>query len=77
MSNSKSALRLITLMPVIVAFLFTSNLQAQVSLIEEVIVTAQKREESVQDVPIAISAVTGDQLNALNVKNTDDLLKIF
>ena len=60
-----------------VAFLFTSNIQAQSSLLEEVIVTAQKREESLQDVPIAISALTGDQLNELGVSTTDDLMKAF
>lgn len=57
--------------------LFTSNVFAQSSLIEEVIVTAQKREESIQDVPIAISALTGNQLDTLNIKGTDDLLKAF
>ena len=30
------------------------------AVLEEVIVTAQKREESLQDVPVAITAVTGD-----------------
>ena len=60
-------------------FLFNTAVSAQVSsaLIEEVVVTAQKREESVQDVPIAISAMSQNQLDALNVKNTDDLLKAF
>ena len=58
------------------SILFSSNVFAQ-SLIEEVVVTAQKREESVQDVPIAISAMNQNQLDALNVKNTDDLLKAF
>lgn len=32
--------------------------------LEEVVVTAQKREESMQDVPIAVSAVTGEQFEA-------------
>src|SRR5262245_19434064 len=30
--------------------------------LEEVVVTAQKREESIQDVPIAVTALTGDAL---------------
>ncbi len=41
--------------------------------LEEVVVTAQKREESLQDVPIAITAVSGDTLRAGNVKNLQDL----
>lgn len=33
-----------------------------IAMLEEVIVTAQKRAESVQDVPISIQAFSGDQL---------------
>jgi iron complex outermembrane receptor protein len=43
--------------------------------IEEVVVTAQRRTENAQDVPIAIQAFTGDTLQQLNVTNFDDLLK--
>ena len=32
--------------------------------LEEVVVTAQRREERLQDVPVAISAVTGEELAA-------------
>lgn len=41
--------------------------------IDEVIVTAQKRSESINDVPIAISAFTGEDLAALGVTDTRDL----
>lgn len=41
--------------------------------LEEVIVTAQKREEGLQDVPIAISAVSGDSLRMGNINNLQDL----
>ena len=43
------------------------------ALVEEVLVTAQKREENLQDVPIAITALSGDQLRALGVTNPYDL----
>jgi iron complex outermembrane recepter protein len=43
--------------------------------IAEVMVTAQRRNESVQDVPITIQAITGDTLKQLNVVNFDDLLR--
>ena len=42
--------------------------------IEEVIVTAQKKSESLQDVPIAVSAFTGDNLEDLGIKNATDLV---
>lgn len=41
--------------------------------VEEVIVTAQKREEKLQDVPIAISAISGEQIEARNISNILDL----
>ncbi|WP_295802400.1 TonB-dependent receptor [uncultured Microbulbifer sp.] len=43
--------------------------------IEEVVVTAQKRAENLQDVPIAISAFTGDNMKAMGVKSLTDLGK--
>ena len=43
--------------------------------IEEVIVTAQRRSESIQNVPITIQAITGDQLSQLNVSSFDDVLR--
>jgi iron complex outermembrane recepter protein len=43
--------------------------------IQEVVVTAQRRSENAQDVPIAIQAFTGDTLKQLNVTNFDDLIR--
>jgi outer membrane receptor protein involved in Fe transport len=43
--------------------------------IQEITVTAQRRSESIQDVPITIQALSGDQLKQLNVQTFDDLLK--
>ena len=42
-------------------------------LLEEVIVTAQKREQSLQEVGIAVTAFTGDQLKELGVVNSTDV----
>ncbi len=41
--------------------------------IQEVVVTAQKREESINSVPVAITAVTGETLQALGITDTRDL----
>ena len=39
----------------------------------EIIVTARGREERTQDVPLSVSAVSGDTLQKLNVQNTNQL----
>lgn len=44
--------------------------------IEEVIVTAQRREEKLQDVPVAVSAFTGEQLERRGIESSEDLTKI-
>jgi iron complex outermembrane receptor protein len=41
--------------------------------IEQVVVTARRREESLQDVPVAITALTGDQLLEQNVRTLEDM----
>ncbi len=46
---------------------------AQAQLIEEVIVTAQKRAENVMDVPIAITAFSGDALEKLGTRSLTDI----
>ncbi len=51
------------------SILFTTtpvSAQAEAAL-EEIVVTAQRRAESLQDVPIAITAISGDELEALGV----------
>ena len=39
----------------------------------DIVVTAQKRKENVQDVGIAIAAYSGDQLRALGIQNSSDV----
>ena len=41
----------------------------------EIVVTAQRRSESIQDVPITIQALSGDQLKDLSVSTIEDVLK--
>ena len=43
--------------------------------LQEVVVTAQKRSERLQDVPAAITAVSGDSLNELHLQGNADLAR--
>src|SRR5205814_2912727 len=43
--------------------------------LQEVIVTAERRAESVQDVPITIQALTAETLTQLHVSTFDDFIK--
>ena len=55
-------------------FLATSMTYISAEL-EEIVVTAQKRSESLQEVPISIVAFSGDEIERLNISNTIDLVK--
>lgn len=41
--------------------------------IEEIVVTAQKRSENLQDVPVAITAFTAETINRLGITNSEEL----
>jgi len=43
--------------------------------LEEIVVTAQKRSESLQEVPISIQVFSSDEIDRLNIGNTIDLVK--
>ena len=58
--------------PVAAALLATAVV-AQERTIEEVVVTATKRPESLQDIPISVNAFTGDQIEAAGVKDIRDI----
>ncbi len=42
-------------------------------LLEEITVTAQKREQSLQSVGVSVTALSGDQMRLLSLKNAEDL----
>lgn len=49
---------------------------AELPMLEETVVTAQKRSESVQDVPIAVSAFTSETMKALGITEASDLVNV-
>ena len=61
-----------TLATGVASALLTNPVLAQ-SVLEEVVVVAQKREQNLQDVPIAINAFTGRQMDALGVSESFDI----
>lgn len=58
---------------IVAPYTFAQKNNANSLRLEEIVVTAQKREEKLQDVPIAISAFAGDALRSNNVVNLQDL----
>ncbi len=44
--------------------------------IEEIVVTTRKREESLQDVPIAVTAIGSEQIERQNINSLDDVVKL-
>ena len=43
------------------------------AVLDEVVVTAQKRQQSLQDVPISVSVISGDKIAEAGIDNMDDL----
>ncbi len=69
-ATTRIALKTLALSASALAFAHTAPAFAQV---EEIIVTAQKVEENVQDVPIAIAAVSGDRLLQAGVISLENI----
>ena len=55
-------------------FIATPNLFSQV--LEEIVVTARKKEENLQDVAITVTAIQGDTLERLGIKDLSDITKM-
>ncbi|NIB38837.1 TonB-dependent receptor [Pseudomaricurvus alkylphenolicus] len=60
----------------VAASLQSSLVQSDTFTLEEIIVTAQKRVQSLQDVPVAVSALSGDELFSGGVSTTIELEKV-
>jgi len=53
--------------------LSVNTAQAQTLALEEIVVTARKRAESLQDVPLSVTAFTADQIDRAGFKNLEDI----
>ncbi len=43
--------------------------------LEEITVTARKKEESIQEVPVAVTAISASMIESMNLQNLDDIAK--
>lgn len=73
--TSSSGTKPFTTLSTAVALAFSSA-WANALALEEVVVTAQKRSESVQDVPLSITAISADDLAKAGITNTTDIVKL-
>ncbi|MFT7460527.1 MAG: iron complex outermembrane receptor protein [Planctomycetota bacterium] len=53
-----------------------ASIMANAAVLEEVVVTAQKREQNIQDVGIAITAFSGEQLRTLGYTNAQQITNL-
>jgi iron complex outermembrane recepter protein len=58
------------------SLLMAMPVMSQQLMLEEVIVTAQKREQTIQDVPASVAAISSEMLERTNTTNFTDLGKI-
>jgi iron complex outermembrane receptor protein len=76
MQNKVKALFPLTLLSVAVFNAGPLAAQEGAMTLEEVVVTAQRREQSMQDVPVSVTAFSGDTLQQRNITNAVDYLAI-
>ena len=65
--------------PISLAILLVTVIVAEpaTAQIEEITVTSQRREQALNDVPIAINALAGETLASRGVTKTDDIVEVF
>ncbi|CAB1368458.1 TonB-dependent receptor [Denitratisoma oestradiolicum] len=73
MRYQKNRTYVIRALPLLLAAVYAGTASADGAKLEEVIITAQKRAERLQDVPIAVSAISGAQLETRGIEGSKDL----
>ncbi|HEB26864.1 MAG TPA: TonB-dependent receptor, partial [Porticoccus sp.] len=56
-----------------IAFVSVAPVVANAAVLEEVIITAQKQEQRIMEIPISVSAVTGEKINEAGINNLADM----
>ena len=82
MNQMKACVGAITIIASVLAFMIWTPTLASakdddVFMLEEITVTAEKRSADIQEVPSAVSAVTGDQLTRSGIVTFDDIDKLM
>lgn len=62
-----------TLLGVVTAVCFFPAWAEEGLILEEVIVTATKREESLQDVPVSVTAISGEKIASAGIQGLEEL----
>lgn len=62
-----------TILTAAITAALSPSLMAQQNQLEEIIITAQKRAESLQDVPVSVSALTSSDLEGLKLRDTTEI----
>ena len=57
-------------------FIFSLNAYSQSNEIEEIITTATKTEKTLQEVPVAVSVISADEIDKSNVVDAFDLMQV-
>jgi len=70
------ALSVLLLMPAVALAQSESEEEGSSSVIEEIIVTATRREESLMDVPIAVTAITGEELQDFGILDLTNIAQM-
>jgi outer membrane receptor protein involved in Fe transport len=77
MSHSNRACGPCTLFALgLVAAALAAPLRAQQADIDEIIVTARKKEENLQDVPLSITAITAEEIERQSITSVDDVARL-
>ncbi len=75
MHRNKLSAAILTATTVAVGSYANAADEAQFAL-EEIVVTAERRSQTLQEIPLAISAVSGDKIERLQITRTDDMTSL-